>query len=83
MSGYGAGALGLPSDGELSDLIDRREAARRARDYETSDRIREDLRARGVRLDDRTKSWEANDGRRGTFGMAIAKPEKSLFHCER
>jgi hypothetical protein len=52
---------------ELQQMLDKREEARRARDYDSADRIRDDLRMRGVRLDDRSKTWQSNDGRSGTF----------------
>jgi len=41
-------------------LIERREAARRTRDFQTADRIRDELRNHGVILEDRpdgTTDW--------------------------
>ncbi|MDQ6901340.1 MAG: hypothetical protein M3072_17895, partial [Candidatus Dormibacteraeota bacterium] len=39
-------------DEELERLIDQREKARRRRDFATSDRIRDELRGRGLVLED-------------------------------
>jgi cysteinyl-tRNA synthetase len=39
-------------DSEVEDLIEKREAARRARDFARADAIRSDLRARGILLED-------------------------------
>ncbi len=51
-------ALGLPleagagADAEIDALVAERDAARARRDFATSDRIRDDLAARGVVLED-------------------------------
>ncbi len=45
-------AAGAPLDGEIRALVDQREKARQEGDYATADRIRDDLAARGVELQD-------------------------------
>jgi cysteinyl-tRNA synthetase len=57
------GLGGLQSGGEVRaidpealELLEQRERARRERDYETADRVREELRERG---------WELRDGPEG------------------
>jgi len=53
-----AGALGVPvvtggaADAEIDALVARRDAARVAGDYEAADRVRADLAARGIVLED-------------------------------
>jgi cysteinyl-tRNA synthetase len=53
-------AAGAPSD-EIQALVDRREAARRSRDYATADSIREELKAKGVTVQDTPEGpvWRA------------------------
>eukprot|EP00408_Alexandrium_pacificum_P009233 CAMPEP_0171231198 /NCGR_PEP_ID=MMETSP0790-20130122/39781_1 /TAXON_ID=2925 /ORGANISM="Alexandrium catenella, Strain OF101" /LENGTH=406 /DNA_ID=CAMNT_0011697419 /DNA_START=81 /DNA_END=1301 /DNA_ORIENTATION=- len=61
--GYRGGAG--PTDLEISTLVVQREKARQNNDYNTSDMIRNELRAVGVEIKDREKIWVASDGRQG------------------
>jgi cysteinyl-tRNA synthetase len=48
-------------DQQISNLVDRRNAARRAKNFTESDRIRDELSAMGVELDDHkdgTTTWK-------------------------
>jgi cysteinyl-tRNA synthetase len=54
-----AGALGLElddgsgeGDAEIDDLVEQRNAARERRDFAEADRIRAELAARGITLED-------------------------------
>jgi cysteinyl-tRNA synthetase len=42
-----------PDDAEIEERIEARRAAKAARDYATADRIRDELRSRGIELIDR------------------------------
>ncbi|MDP1837336.1 MAG: class I tRNA ligase family protein, partial [Reyranella sp.] len=58
-----AGSSG-PADAEIEAAIVAREAARKAKDFKESDRIRDDLKAKGVILEDGPKgtSWKRGQG---------------------
>jgi cysteinyl-tRNA synthetase len=43
-----------PLSAEVFALLERRDAARQARDWETSDRLREEIAAAGVAVEDTT-----------------------------
>ncbi len=55
-----AAAAAGPSDAEIEAAIAARQAARKAKDFKESDRIRDDLKARGVILEDGPKgtTWK-------------------------
>eukprot|EP00913_Durusdinium_trenchii_P031478 g29471.t1 len=53
------------SDVEVHTLVTQREKARMANDYELSDMIRDELKSRGVVIEDKQKVWTCTDGRRG------------------
>jgi len=48
----GMGADTAPSDSEIESLVAQRQAARKARDFAASDRIRQELAERGILLED-------------------------------
>lgn len=50
---------------DLRRLLQEREAARREKDYTSADRIRNELKQKGVTVDDRTQIWQSIDGRSG------------------
>jgi cysteinyl-tRNA synthetase len=55
-----AAAVEGPSDTEIEVAIAARQAARKAKDFKESDRIRDELKAKGVILEDGPKgtSWK-------------------------
>jgi len=66
---------GGPTDVEISTLVIQRERARQSSDFATSDMIRDELRAAGVEIQDREKTWRCSDGRQGaipSWGEIIA-----------
>ena len=55
------------STADITAVLARREEVRARRDFAASDAMREELRAGGVELQDKERSWHANDGRRGSY----------------
>mmetsp|Transcript_378 Transcript_378/g.818 ORF Transcript_378/g.818 Transcript_378/m.818 type:complete len:472 (-) Transcript_378:192-1607(-) len=51
----------------LLDLLARRAAARKARDFATSDSLRDQMRALGIYPDDTSRTWTTADGRSGSL----------------
>eukprot|EP00756_Hemistasia_phaeocysticola_P036292 Hpha_TRINITY_DN16634_c0_g1::TRINITY_DN16634_c0_g1_i1::g.179311::m.179311 len=62
----GDGCIYTPHD--IQDMLEDRQVARRTRDFQKADRIRDDLRQNGIIIDDRTMVWESRSGERGTYG---------------
>lgn len=54
-----------PTDLEISTLVVQRERARQSSDFATGDMIRDELKAVGVEINDRDKTWRCTDGRQG------------------
>lgn len=46
-----------PDERQVSEMLAARDAAKRARDFPTADRIRDDLRRMDVNIDDKERSW--------------------------
>ena len=57
------------SDKELANMLREREVARKEKNFAVSDSLRKQLRAAGVQIDDKKRSWAAADGRCGTIGI--------------
>jgi hypothetical protein len=60
------------SDAELQQRLGAREAARHAGDFQQAARLLDQLRVRGVWLDDATGRWTASDGRAGLYPATSA-----------
>lgn len=56
---------GTLTNEQINERLLAREQARVAKQFHAADAIREELRAHGVLIDDRTRSWRASDGRTG------------------
>lgn len=59
---------------EIEDVLARRELARKARDFETSDRLRQGLWEAGVRVDDAARRWTCRiSGRSGRIATLVER----------
>ena len=67
------------TDETVRTLVDKREQARFARDFEAADKLREQLAKLGVSLDDQVKVWRASDGRSGP----ITPVNVSALHAQK
>mmetsp|Transcript_4788 Transcript_4788/g.8511 ORF Transcript_4788/g.8511 Transcript_4788/m.8511 type:complete len:164 (-) Transcript_4788:87-578(-) len=54
-----------PDEDEIQDKVDERQQARRDRDFGKADRMRDELKDMGVRIDDTDLKWEGPEGMRG------------------
>ena len=55
-------------EAEVDRILTEREGYRKQRDYTSGDRLKEQLFAMGVRLDDREKTWSASGNGGGGGG---------------
>merc|ERR1719321_2499466 len=62
------GGGGDASFDEIQKLVDERNDARRSRDFDTADKIRDQLREKGVSFDDTMGTWTGPGGLKGTTG---------------
>lgn len=65
-SGQGGGGSSL-SDASIEALIYGREVERNKRDFAAADLIRQDLKAHGVEVWDKQRTWNCSDGRSGVY----------------
>eukprot|EP00746_Dinoflagellata_sp_MGD_P072351 gnl/MRDRNA2_/MRDRNA2_29370_c0_seq2.p2 gnl/MRDRNA2_/MRDRNA2_29370_c0~~gnl/MRDRNA2_/MRDRNA2_29370_c0_seq2.p2 ORF type:complete len:196 (+),score=54.19 gnl/MRDRNA2_/MRDRNA2_29370_c0_seq2:102-689(+) len=56
---------GGADEAKIQDMVDERQQCRRDRDFDKADRIRDELRDMGVRVDDTELTWEGRGGMRG------------------
>lgn len=54
-------------DGQIKNLVQQREQARAAKDFDQSDRLREELKSLGVELYDKDKMWKSSTGLSGVI----------------
>ena len=84
--GYGGGGGGgMPitkplTDEEIMSLIEDRNNAKNRRDFDDADRVRDALKAGGVSLDDRARTWSCSDGRTGKLdgGGGFTRGDRQL-----
>eukprot|EP00746_Dinoflagellata_sp_MGD_P072350 gnl/MRDRNA2_/MRDRNA2_29370_c0_seq1.p1 gnl/MRDRNA2_/MRDRNA2_29370_c0~~gnl/MRDRNA2_/MRDRNA2_29370_c0_seq1.p1 ORF type:complete len:153 (+),score=30.52 gnl/MRDRNA2_/MRDRNA2_29370_c0_seq1:102-560(+) len=56
---------GGADEAKIQDMVDERQQCRRDRDFDKADRIRDELRDMGVRVDDTELTWEGPNRMRG------------------
>lgn len=68
------------SEREILALIEARNNAKMARDFDEADRLRDQLRAAGITVDDKAKTWSSADGRSGEIagGGGFARGDRKL-----
>eukprot|EP00927_Polykrikos_kofoidii_P059713 TRINITY_DN54853_c0_g1_i1.p1 TRINITY_DN54853_c0_g1~~TRINITY_DN54853_c0_g1_i1.p1 ORF type:complete len:233 (-),score=39.74 TRINITY_DN54853_c0_g1_i1:272-919(-) len=55
-----------PSTGWITNRLIEREKARMEKNYEEADKLRAELRQKGVEVEDRERTWKCKDGRSGS-----------------
>jgi hypothetical protein len=68
------------TDEEIMSLIEDRNNAKNRRDFDDADRVRDALKAGGVSLDDRARTWSCSDGRTGKLdgGGGFTRGDRQL-----
>merc|ERR1719277_1062722 len=57
---------GSVSEGRIQDLVDERQQCRRDRNFDEADKIRDELRDMGVRVNDTDLTWDGPHGMSGS-----------------
>ena len=73
-----AGTTQAMSEADIDARLQQREQARAQKDWATADKLREELRARGIEIFDQTSMWKASDGR---VGMLPPQPGQVVGHA--
>lgn len=68
------------SEHQILSIIEARNVAKLTRDFDEADKLRDQLRAGGITVDDKAKRWSAADGRSGEIlgGGGFARGDKKL-----
>ena len=68
------------SEREIMAIIEARNVAKLTRDFDEADKLRNELQAKGVTVDDKAKTWRTADGRSGEIlgGGGFARGDKKL-----
>jgi hypothetical protein len=79
-SGGGSGGGEQLSERDILALIESRHNAKMSRDFDEADRVRDQLQAAGVTVDDKAKTWSCRDGRSGDIpsGGGFARGDRKL-----
>ena len=74
----GGGGVEQLSEQDIISLAEARSNAKMRSDFEEADKVRDQLRAHGITVDDRAKTWTSSDGRSGQLpqGGGFARGDK-------
>eukprot|EP00927_Polykrikos_kofoidii_P073124 TRINITY_DN6919_c0_g1_i3.p1 TRINITY_DN6919_c0_g1~~TRINITY_DN6919_c0_g1_i3.p1 ORF type:complete len:475 (-),score=95.70 TRINITY_DN6919_c0_g1_i3:197-1525(-) len=68
------------SDYAIQDKINSREEARKTKDWQQADSLRDELRRQGVELDDKESMWRTSGGRSGSYSGGPRDTEANDDH---
>jgi hypothetical protein len=68
------------SERDILSAVEARNNAKMSRDFDEADRLRDQLRAAGITVDDKARMWTAADGRSGDIpsGGGFARGDRKL-----